>query len=224
MNLPLLCSLTEKLRVQVLGDPTLVEEKGVFEYLNGGVKTVAVLKAVRAAHGVSSMHLLCMNGLFIDMGAIYRCVIECTSEIHFLLENYPEKSAHVDRFVKGFFETTIDGHLTAETEPVPTKKIHSAVVRSLTGLEQEDRILEKIRLVYTTFSGYTHANYSHIMEIYGGTFPNLSFNVAGVPSVQQREWRMQLVEQAYLSVLYALAFIAQSLGLRDLHTEILQHC
>ncbi|TLY19324.1 MAG: hypothetical protein E6K66_11085 [Nitrospirae bacterium] len=170
------------------------------------------------------MHLLCTNGLFIDMGAIYRCVIDCTAEIHFLLENYPKKSAHVDRFVKAFFETTIDGHLTAETEPVPTRKIHSAVVRSLTGLEQDDRVLEKIRFVYTTFSGYTHANYAHIMEIYGGTYPNLSFNVAGVPSVKQIEWRMQLVEQAYLSVFYALASIAQSLGLRDLHTEILQHC
>jgi hypothetical protein len=224
MNLPLLFSLTERLRAEALGDPNWVEEKGVFEYSNHGVETVAVLKAVRASQGVKSMQLLCTNGLFIDMGAIYRCVIDCTAEIHFLFETYPKKSVHVERFVKAFFEGTIDGRLNAETEPVPTKKIHSAVVRSLTGLIQHDGTLEKIRYVYTTFSGYTHANYAHIMEIYGGTRPNLSFNVAGVPSTQQREWRMKLVEQAYLSVLYALANIAQSLELRDLHREILQHC
>lgn len=222
MDLQLLSSFTERLRKEALGDPSWIDEKGVFEYPNGGVETVAVLKAVRAAQGIKSMHLLCTNGLFIDMGAIFRSVDDCTREVYFLLENYPEKSALVEKFVKAFFQTTIDGHMSVETEHVPTKKIHSAVVRTLSGLQQDDKTLAKIQLVYKTFSGYTHANYSHIMEIYGGTYPNLSFNVGGVPSLQQREWRMQLVEAACLSVLYALAFVAHTLGLEDLNKEIAQ--
>lgn len=224
MNLELLFSFAERLRVEAIGNPTWIKEKGVFEYGNGGVEIVAVLKAVRAAQGIRSLDLLCRNGLFIDMGAIFRCVNDCTAEVYFLLETYPNKSAHVERFVKAFFETTIDGHLSTETEPVPTQKIHSAVVRALTGLEQDENTRTKILRVYKTFSGYTHANYSHIMQIYGGTYPDLSFNVAGVPSVQQREMHMQLVEQAYLSVLYAIAFIAHVLGLSDLNTEIRQCC
>lgn len=222
MDLQLLSSFTERLRKEALGDPSWIDEKGVFEYPNGGVETVAVLKAVRAAQGIKSMHLLCTNGLFIDMGAIFRSVDDCTREVYFLLENYPEKSAHVEKFVKAFFQTTIDGHMSVKTEHVPTKKIHSAVVRTLSGLQQDDKTLAKIQSVHKTFSGYTHANYSHIMEIYGGTYPDLSFNVDGVPSLQQREWRMQLVEAAYLSVLYALAFVAHTLGLEDLNKEIVK--
>ncbi len=77
--------------------------------------------------------------------------------------------------------------------------------------------------VYKTFSGYTHANYSHIMEMYGGIFPDFSFNVAGVLSVKQHDTRMKIVEQAYLSVLYSLGFIAQKLKLNDLFMEIWSH-
>jgi hypothetical protein len=58
------------------------------------------------------------------------------------------------------------------------------------------------------------------MEIYGGTYPDLSFNVAGVASVHQRDTHMKTVEQAYLSVLYSLAFIAQKLKLNNLFIEI----
>ena len=61
------------------------------------------------------------------------------------------------------------------------------------------------------------------MEIYGGTYPNLSFNVAGVPSVHQRDTYMKIVEQAYLSVLYSLAFITQKLKLNNLFREIWSH-
>jgi hypothetical protein len=224
MNLGLLFSLAERLRIEAIGDPSWIKEKGVFEYQDNGVEIVAVLKAVGAAQGIKSLDVLCRSGLFIDMGAIYRCINDCTSEVYFLLESYPDQSSDVRRFVKAFFEATIDGHLSAETEPVQTKKIRSAVVRVLTGMEQDESTRTLMLNVYKTFCGYTHANYSHIMEIYGGTYPDLSFNVAGVPSVQQQEMHMKIVEQAYLSVLYSLAFIARTLKLNDLHKEISQCC
>jgi len=224
MNLAPLFAFAERIRTETIGDPTWISNKGVFEYPNGGVEVVAVLKAIRAAQGVSSLELLCRNGLFIEMGAIYRCVSDCTAEVYFLLEKYPDQSTHVRKFVRGFFETTIDNHLSRNTEPVPTKKIHSAFVRVLTAREQDETVRAMILRIYETFSGYTHANYSHIMQIYGGAPPNLTFNVAGVPSEQQRQMHMQLVEQARLSVKHSLAFIALVLGRRDLNREIMLSC
>jgi hypothetical protein len=224
MNFELLFSFAERLRVETIGDPIWIGEKAVFEYQNGDVKVVAVLKAIRAAQGIKSLDVLCRNGLFIDMGAIFRCVSDCTAEVYFLLEKYPDKSTHVEQFVRAFFETTIDKHLSTETEPVRTQKIHSAVVRVLTGLEQDQETRSRLLRIYQTFSGYTHANYSHIMQMYGGTYPDLEFKVAGVPSAQQREMYMQLVEQAYASVLHSLAFIAKVFGLSTLNNEILQCC
>lgn len=224
MNLDMLFSFAERLRIEAIGEPSFIKEKGVFEYQGQGVEIVAVLKAVRAAQGIKSLDMLCRNGLFIDMGAIYRCVGDCTSEVYFLLESYPKQSSNVQKFVKAFFATTIDSDLSAKTEHVPTKEIRSAVVRVLTGRKQDESIRTKLLNVYQSFSGYTHAHYSHIMQIYGGTPPDFSFNVSGVPSVQQRDKQMQLVEQAYLSVLYSLAFIAHTLNLNDLYKEIWSYC
>ena len=223
MDLNLLSTLTERLRAQSIGDPEWIESKKVFEYSTQSVEVVAVLKGIRAAQGLHALDLLCRSGLFIDMGAIYRCIYDCNSEIYFLLENYPNQSSDVQKFVKAFFATTIDSDLSAKTEYVLTKKIHSAVSRVITDMEQHESTRATLLRVYKTFCGYTHANYAHIMEIYGGTYPDLSFNVAGVPSVHQRDVNMKTVEQAYLSVLYSLAFIAQKLKLNNLFLEIWSH-
>jgi hypothetical protein len=224
MELDKLFSITEKLRIQAIGEPVWIPEKGVFEYTNQSVEVVAVLKAIRAAQGIKSLYLLCENGLFIDMGALYRCVSNCSVEIYFLLERYPETSANVQKFVNAFFETTIDDYLNVETAHVRTKKIHSAMLRTLTGLKQDEETRARILNIYKTFSGYTHANYSHIMQIYGGVPPDLSFNLPGVPSARQREMHMQLVEQAYFSVLYSIGFAAYKFGLTELYNEVVQCC
>jgi hypothetical protein len=224
MDLDLLKTLTERLRSESIGDPEWVESKRVFEYPNQSVEVVTVLKLVRAAQGVHALSLLCRSGLFVDMGAIYRCVGDCTSEVYFLLENYPEQSSNVRKFLKEFYSKTIDGHLSSEEEPVPTKKIHNAMIRSLTGSEQDERTKKSLANVYKTFSGYTHAGYSHIMQMYGGHFPNLSFNISGIPSQEQKDMHMQLVIEAYKSVLYAIAYVARAFGLKELYRDAMQCC
>jgi hypothetical protein len=74
--------------------------------------------------------------------------------------------------------------------------------------------------VYKTFCGYVHANYAHIMEIYNGA--TCSFNIAGVPSLQQRQMRMEHVSLAAHGVLHAAAFIAHTLGLKAIHRDMVQ--
>lgn len=195
-------------------------EKQAFEYQDHSAKVVAVLKLVRAMHGVNSIDLLCRNGFFIDFGVIIRCVNDCISEVYFLLEDFPHTSANVDQFITEFFANTIDGYLSDEEPPVPTKKIRSAVVRVLKGFH-DDTLRKLLERIFKTFSGYVHASYAHIMEVYNGTA--FDFNVKGVPSLAQRETRMQYVELAAISVLHAAAFIAQTLGLTELHHEIMRH-
>lgn len=224
MDLNKLFLMAERLQTEAIGNPTWIPEKGTFEYEKQNVEVITVLKAVRAAQGIKSLYLLCQNGLFIDMGAVYRCVSDCVAEIYFLLEKYPSTSGTVDKFVKSFFEATIDNHLNAETQHVPTRKIHNAMVRTLSDQKQNEEIRERILNIYKTFCGYTHANYSHIMQIYGGVAPNLSFNISGVPSVQQREMHMQLVEQAYFAVLYSIGYAGKRFGLSELYQEVLRCC
>ena len=174
---------------------------------------------IRAAQGVHALNLLCRSGFFIDFGVIMRCVHDCEAEIYFLLEEFPKTSGNVDQFVKSFFESTIDGYLLMETHPVPTQKLRNAMVRVLKGSHDEETSA-RINNVFKTFSGYVHANYSHIMETYNGGA--LDFNLADVPSVQQRQMRMEVVELAANSVLHSAAYIAHTVGLKKLHSEIVQ--
>jgi hypothetical protein len=122
VKLDQLTTLVEKLRKAAIGEPLWVVEKEVFEYQDRSAKVAAVLKLVRAAHGVSAIDRLCRAGLFIDFGALIRCVNDSVSEIYFLLEEFPGTSGNVDQFIAEFFARTIDGYLSDETAQVPTKK------------------------------------------------------------------------------------------------------
>ncbi len=79
MDPNLLASLIERLRAKSIGDPEWISSKKVFEYRVQSMEVVVVLKLVRAEQGIHALELLCHNGLFVDMGAIYRCVGDCTS-------------------------------------------------------------------------------------------------------------------------------------------------
>lgn len=219
MDLNVVNGLIEQLRRESIGAPQWVPAKGVFEYREQSVTVVAVLKLVRAAQGVTALEKLCTSGLFIDAGAIMRCIGDCCDEIHFLLEQHPVASGHVQQFVKAFFEATIDGSMDEATPAVPVKKIRAAVVRTLKGRHDDvtQRVMEKI---HKTFSGYIHANYAHVMEVYNGGKDD--FNLAGVPSPSRRAEWMQYVEVAVTSVLLAAAFIAQALGMHELHGEFVE--
>lgn len=220
MDVARLKLLAERLRVESIGDPEWVESKDVFEYPNQTIEVAVVLKIIRAAQGIHALDLLCRAGLFVDMGAIYRCVGDCSAEVYFLLEEYPRQSSNVTKFLREFYSRTIDGHLTSDEEPVPTKKIHNAMVRFITGNEQDERIKRSLTNVYKTFSGYIHASYSHIMQMYGGATNLQSFNIAGISSQAQRDLNMGLVLDAYKALLYAMAHVARTFNLHDLHREI----
>jgi hypothetical protein len=208
--------LIERLRTEAIGEPEWMVEKCVYEYREHSAKVVAILKLIRAAHGITTLELLCRSGLFIDLGVVLRCEYETIMEVYFLLEEFPNSSTSVDQFVKSFFEATIDGYLSRETHSVQTRKIRAGMVRVLKGRQDEETqaIIDRI---YQTFSGYVHANYAHIMEVYNG---NTAFNLTGVPSVRQREMRAELVEQAAISLVNAVAFVAQTLGLIELQRDI----
>jgi hypothetical protein len=219
MNLDQLFILVERLRKEAIGEPKWINEKHVYEYQDHSAKVVAVLKVVRAAQGVHTLDLLCRSGLFIDFGVIIRCVYDCEAEAYFLLEQFPNTSLNVDKFVKSFFENTIDGYLSTETPSVPTDKIKSAMVRVLKG-SQDEETRKVVDRIYKTFCGYVHANYAHIMEVYNGS--TRDFNLRGVASLEERQKRIEHVDLAANRILHAAAFIAHTLGLKDLLYDVVQ--
>ncbi|MES2253640.1 MAG: hypothetical protein V4559_01220 [Pseudomonadota bacterium] len=220
MDIKRLNQLIEKLRRDVIGRPEWIESKHVFEYKTQSIPVVATLKLIRAAHGLNALYVLCGAGLFIDFGAVIRSINDCTEEIYFLLESYPEQpSKHVDQFLKAFFENTIDGYLDGETHQVSRDKIRSAVVRVLKG-GQDDAVQKMLETIYKTFCGYTHANYAHVMEVYEGIHD--SFNLEGVPSHPQMALKSEHIQIAADSVLMAAAYLAKKLNRDALGLELMK--
>ncbi len=129
MDLKTLSSLAEDLRKEVIGNPIWIEKKRVFEYEKQTLEVVVILKLLRGIQGIKAQEVLCRNGLFFDMSAISRCVTDCSDEIYFMLEKYPEQSKAVQQFVKHFFQQVIDGLDDVKICPVQKKNMHDAKER-----------------------------------------------------------------------------------------------
>lgn len=216
-----LFDFTEILQKKLIGEPTFLDTKGAFEYPCVDIKVVCVLKAIRAAQGLRSLEMLCLNGLFIDMGAIFRCNFDSIAEIYFLLEKYPAQSPNVKKFIKSFAEKTRDYHLQSESETVQTKKIHAAMQRAIKDQKQCSTTLKAINRIYRTFSGYVHADYAHIMQIYEGNTQR--FKIEGINSENQICQHYLLVIEQVKSYLYALHYISSKFDLIELRDEINSH-
>jgi len=211
--------IAEKIRKNVIGDPVWNTEKSVFEYSQHTREVVVILKLLRAVHGIKAQNLLCQEGLFFDMMSIFRCVADCSEEICFLLEEYPKESQHVKQFIKGFFEHTIDNFDATETSAVLKKKIRSANVRFLAKNPLDDELSKMLKKTYEAFSGYVHANYSHIMQSYGGIPPNQSFNLLGIKSISEKKRNIPLVVESYRSVLLSMYLVCLKFQQTDIGVE-----
>lgn len=221
MKLGRINMLIESFRKELLGPPNWVASKDVFEYGEQSIATIVMLKLIRAAQGLSALRVLCHAGLFIDMGSSLRSVNDCIEEIYFLLENYPAKpSAHVEQFVKNFFEGTIDGYLDVTTHQVQRDKIRSAGVRVLKGCH-DDAMQKLLERIYKAFCGYTHAGYANIMEVYNGSTD--SFNLEGVPSEKVRRGWEKHYALACDAVLMAGAFAAQKFGMKEYFNAMMKN-
>ena len=213
----------ESLRRLVIGEPEWLATKTVFEYSEQSIRVVVILKLVRAVHALNAMDLLCEKGLFIDFGAIVRCFYEVIFEVYFLLESHQDPSENAKKFVAEFFSRDIDGYLTSEQSAIPTKKILAGASRYISSSGEAREVYKALELqkrVYKTFSGYIHASYSHVMEVYGPKGIYASFNCSGVPSDEQKRMRREHIAEGVRSCLIATSLAAYEFGQKDLYVQI----
>lgn len=224
IDLVKLSELAEKLRKNVIGDPGWAWETQKLEYWEQTIEVVVILKLLRAIQGIKSQLVLCKEGLFIDMGALFRCTYDCNGEIYFLLEKYPEQSEHVKQFIKKFFEGAMNN--CDFTTMVKTQKIRSAYVSYLTGQDEDENVRKTLKKPYEFGCEYIHASYVSIMEImenYGGSLrPKISFNLLGVPSPskEKKSEYYRVVEGTYLMILRCMLQICITFKADDIKEDV----
>jgi len=211
----------ERLRKESIGDPSWITAKKVYEYQPQTIEVAAVLKLVRAAQGIHAMQLLCNAGLFVDFGAITRCVLDCLDDVRFLLERYPHRSDMVDKFLKEFYSKDIDNYASTNEVPVLTKKIRAGAIRAITGRSSDSVVQAKKEAIYNTFCGYVHAGYCHIMQMFGGPAGQLEFKLSGITFAEEIKSHQRVLDAITDSTMYCVAYTCEMLELRELEGEVL---
>jgi hypothetical protein len=213
------CAFNEKIH-QPIFDPA---RGGRFLYKEPNPVTFLVLKRARMVAGFYAALTLTKDGLFEDAGAICRIIIECRHDIDFVMEGllkdpFPaDKQEVVDNFFNEEIQTPKEMLGTMRKPPtIPRKKIYPAVGRLLSP-GNPDRPQRIAKVLEETFSGYVHASYPHITEMYEGT--RKGFRMSGV------QMRIPLfIKQVALNIHAALnqfVILAKALDLSDLKLQLL---
>lgn len=193
-----------------------------FRYKDPNPYTFLVLKMARMVTGFYSALLLTQKGLFEDAGAVHRVIIECSHDIDFVMEGltqdpFPEdKQKLVDNFFQNDNLTPEQMLSTMRKQPtIPRKKIYPTVGRFLSP-ENPDRPQRIVKVIEELFSGYVHAAYPHVMEMYEGK--GKEFQMRGIEALIP-EWIKQLALRIH-PALNQFSLFAKPLSLAKLADDL----
>lgn len=214
---------------ETLPQPVYLREKRVFEYTEISVEIVAYLKAVRAVQSLTSLPILCNQGLITDYYTVIRCILECVDHIYFLLEKYPAQSNEVSQYIEHFKSTTIENAKTQSSHRIRQDKIHTAVTRARNSprdredFDENDKVMKKlVEGIWRATCNAVHTNYSEVMQSYGGPAGNRKFQLAGIPSDIVIRRNSEWIVQINILVGNVLGYIASKFGMEALTIEIRQ--
>jgi hypothetical protein len=193
-----------------------------WRYQNLSESLACFLKGVKVVSTLNGSMVLLRAGYAQEIGALCRMIDDYCNEIFFLLmpqdgENFSKEQM---QFLNDFFQEEFDKPTnplgsTQKRVNVPIRKIHATFGKlAKTEINPSDA-QELLRTTHKAFSGYVHGAYPHIMEMFGGTQPNLN-GMLGTPRVD--EWRGQLIGYVYRALMVSV-FVARKLGLNETETK-----
>jgi hypothetical protein len=207
---------------QELGKP--VFRHGTYTYESPTVKHVCLLKAVRIVSGLNALLVLFEAGYATEMGILIRAIGDCMNAIYFLLEHFPDTALEAEKYVSDFFQDIIEEpELLAEqgkkTYRTKVKKIHASRARLLSEHINFPIDRDLVYKTYSAYSGYVHAAYRNIMEMYGGQ-PEPKFRMQGMKGTTRiSDWEAIFVAFVRSSAL-VFGYMAEKYGKLDLIHEI----
>ena len=204
--------------------PVFVDVGGYQEwrYENLSESLACFLKGIKTVSTLNASMVLLRAGYTQEIGALCRMFDDYCNEIIFLLlpQNGESFSKEQIQFLNDFFQEEFDKpksplSSTQKRVNVPVRKIHATFGKvAKTELNPSDA-QELLRTKHQAFSGYVHAAYPHIMEMFGGAQPHLN-GMLGTPRID--EWRDQLIRCVYTALMVTV-FVARKLVLNEMETK-----
>jgi hypothetical protein len=155
--------------------PVLVDLDGiqVFRHEDKNDLLLSWLKCVRAVSSLNASMELLELGYVQEIGTLCRCIDEFCQDVMFLATPLGDggTSEQQKRMVDEFFQEEFSDYQVAlastDRNRVPRTKVISGITR-IKGQPVNPNDAQRIHEVLnSTFSGYVHGAYPHIMEMYG---------------------------------------------------------
>ncbi|MHC4619858.1 MAG: hypothetical protein ACYTEQ_19095 [Planctomycetota bacterium] len=197
---------------------------GAFIYTQPTAKHVCLLKSIRIVSGLNALLVLLEAGYVTEMGVLMRTMSDCMNAIYFLLEHFPDATPEVEKYVSNFFgefldEPEIEPNLSRRRYRTKVKKIHASRARLLSEHINFSVGRDMVYQNYSAYSGYVHASYPNIMEMYGGEPPR-QFHVEGMKGTPRiKEWEEVFVS-FIRSAMLVFGYMAEKYGKAELIHEI----
>ena len=207
---------------QELGAPVPVH--GAFIYESPSVKHVCFLKGVRIVSGLNALLVLLQAGYVTVMGVVIRTIGDCINDIYFLLEHYPETTPEVEKYISNFFDEIIEEPAISEEDRRKTyrtkvKKIHASRARLLSERMNFPVDRDMVYRIYSAYSGYVHAAYPNIMELYDDSQPN-KFHLRGLKGTSRIENWEAIFTSLIRSVILVFGYMAEKYEKTELIQDI----
>jgi hypothetical protein len=196
---------------------------GTFVYKSPTIKHVCLLKGVRIISGLNALLVLLQAGYVTEMGVLVRTIGDCINDIYFLIENFPDITPEVEKYLANFFSGSIDEVEILQNEKriyrTKARKIYASRARLLSEHINFPVGQDMVYKVYSAYSGYVHSGYPSIMEIYGGD-PPYEFHLQGMKGTSRiKDWEEVLVAFIQSAVL-VFGYMAEKYDKVDLTHEI----
>lgn len=187
------------------------------------VELAMALKAVKITSTINACLALMIAGHVQEIMALLRIVEECGNDILFLLIPDAEgnNTAKQEDYLQSFFAEEFADPAKVLTShqsrsPVPFKNINAANAKILGQATNESDAAKMGEITFKTLSGYVHAAYPQIMEMFGG--PKLKFHMRGMLGTPRMEEALvQLVNYIDRSNIN-LVFLCRKLGSEELES------
>jgi hypothetical protein len=204
---------------ELVGDAEWLQAQHQFRHKRRDASLFVFLKGVRLTSLLRAGLVLLSEGHANEMGILVRCMDETLEDMMLFLREQG-KDASIDkaqeRALQEFFQEEFEDAsaglpVSAKRDRVSRSKVRAAIAGMRPGGVNPHDHAQIAGTIYSTFSGYLHGAYPHIMELYGGV-PPFKYHMMGMSRTPRAaEMLRQLAIQTYHGVLGAL-LVTKRLG------------
>ena len=190
-----------------------------FRYKERTPHIVVVQKLSRIVTGLRACLVLLENGLYQEVGAMFRMLKEFDEDVQFMCEAIRSGrcSELQERFITDFFQPEFDHEnpflATQRRNRVPRRQIQAALARMHQNPLNPSDTQEITRSITNTYSGYVHGASEHILDMCAGDPPR--YQLSGMRGTRRQMEFEHLVWNYFHRALHDFMFAAGAFGLNE---------